>query len=383
MRTVAYLLLDSLCQLRRVKPGNTAIIVRLDAIGDFFMWLQSGAVEIAKHARGEGRHSVILANSAWSDYAKQLGLWDTVVEVDPQRLMRNPWYRIRLLWRIRALGAKMLIQPRAARVFLQEDAIARISGAAICVGNAGTAPNQSSLMRWLGDQAYGRLISVSQSRQMHETERNAQFTFALTGVSATRLQLRELHPVADQERIAVALGAGEEGRVWPPEKLLKLIRHASRRRPSWSIALLGSAAQLRLAREIVSNAGTPVQDQVGKTNLSAFVDAIATSRLTICNDTSAFHIAMALEKDVVCFLGGGHFGWFAPYPGNPSRGHRARVLYVPMDCYWCNWDCKFPRDASGAFACVAAISIESATQAFDSLLTATPDEAQTYFASSN
>ncbi len=64
MRTVAYLLLDSLCQLRRVKPGNTAIIVRLDAIGDFFMWLQSGAVEIAKHARGEGRHSVILANSA-------------------------------------------------------------------------------------------------------------------------------------------------------------------------------------------------------------------------------------------------------------------------------------------------------------------------------
>ena len=107
---------------------------------------------------------------------------------------------------------------------------------------------------------------------------------------------------------------------------------------------------------------------MGKTALLSFVETIAASRLVITNDSAAFHVAMALQKDVICFLGGGHFGWFAPYPPDATRQSRARVLYTELECYWCNWDCKFPRSTNHSFKCVDAIPLEAAMEAANSLL---------------
>jgi ADP-heptose:LPS heptosyltransferase len=100
----------------------------------------------------------------------------------------------------------------------------------------------------------------------------------------------------------------------------------------------------------------------------SFVETIAASRLVITNDSAAYHVAMALQKDVVCFLGGGHFGWFAPYPPSAQRQSRVKVLYCELECYWCNWDCKFPRGMDGAYRCVDAISLEAAMEAVDAVL---------------
>ena len=49
------------------------------------------------------------------------------------------------------------------------------------------------------------------------------------------------------------------------------------------------------------------------------------------------HIAAALRKPMVGILGGGHFGRFYPW-GDPRL---SRVAHVPMECYWCNWSCRY------------------------------------------
>jgi ADP-heptose:LPS heptosyltransferase len=114
--------------------------------------------------------------------------------------------------------------------------------------------------------------------------------------------------------------------------------------------------------------GGGVQNLVGKTALHEFVDAIAAAALVICNDSSAFHIAMALQKRVICILGGGHFGWFAPYPPGHPSSPTARVLSYPMECFWCNWVCKYPRGSGGAFRCVDSIPVRAAIDSLESLL---------------
>lgn len=367
-RLWAFIALDSLCQLIPVRRKNVAVVIRLDAVGDFFIWLQSGAADIAEYARHSGRRSVIVANHAWSDYARLLGLWDEVVDLNPERFMRSPLYRLRVIWKVRKLGAQLLIQPRAARVFLQEDELARTSGAAVRVGNAGTMVNTTSLFQRIGDASYDELIGVNQARDVHETRRNDDFVKGLTGKPSTPFPLNRIHTVSTDKGVAIALGAGQIGRVWPMEKFAELIEYMSNSRSSWPVVVLGAPADTRLAARVQEMVGCPVQNMVGKTTLNEFVDVIAAANLVICNDSSAFHIAMALQKRVVCFLGGGHFGWFAPYPKDHPSSSMARVLSVPMECFWCNWECKYPRGMGGAYRCVDSIPLQAAIDSIESLL---------------
>jgi ADP-heptose:LPS heptosyltransferase len=364
----SFLLLDSLCHLLPVRSCDVAVIVRLDAVGDFFIWMQSGAVDIARYARQSGRRTVLLANSSWADYARRLKLWEEVVAVDPKRLMANPLYRLALLGRVRMLGARMLIQPRAARILLQEDAIARVSGAALRIGSAGTSINTRRMLQKFGDRCYDRLIAVNEQRGVHETLRNAEFVTALTGRPPTAYAFDNAHGASSDCTIAVAVGAGWAGRVWPLEKLAQLISHVRHTRPSWHIVLLGVADDRRLATKLETLVAGGVDNRVGQTALHEFVAAIAAAELVICNDSSAYHIAMALGRKVICFLGGGHFGWFAPYPDFDRKSGRAVVLSFPMECFWCNWNCKYPRAPDGAVLCVESIAVQTAIDSLESLL---------------
>jgi hypothetical protein len=367
LRSFLFVILDSLCFLMPASKRNVALTVRLDAAGDFFIWLQSGAADIARFARESQRRSVLIANRAWADYARYTGLWDEVIDVEPVQLMRKPLYRLRFLRRVRSLGASLLIQPRAARVFLQEDEIARVSGATVSIANAGTFLNADAFRGWLGDRCYVRTIAVSQDRRVHETARNQEFALALTGQCATQFDLSALHPTRVGKIVVVAVGAGQIGRVWPMENYAELIKYLKERDPSIDVVLLGAPADALLAERLEAILPGQVRNEVGKTSLREFVDVIAKSQLVICNDSSAFHIAMSLKKKVLCFLGGGHHGWFAPYPEGFSGASTAKVLSVSMNCFWCDWRCKFPRGSGGAYRCVASIPIALAIESLESL----------------
>lgn len=358
LRICAYLLLDSIARFRPVPRRDVVIVLRLDAIGDFFIWMQSGAVEISRYARQAHGRSVLLASSAWAEYAASTGLWDEVIGVRPAWLMRNPVYRLRFMWRVRGLGTKLLIQPRSARVFLQEDCIARVASTAHRIGNSGTYLNTTPRLMKLGDRFYDRLIDVNRQRDKHEMTRNEEFVFGLTGGNSTRFDFSAPSGEPSDRSIVVVLGAGQAGRVWPLEKLAQLLKQVRCKYPLTRIVVLGTSSDRKAAERLRGLSGIDMEDQVGATGLGEYVAAIAAAKLVICNDTSAYHIAMAFGRRVLCFLGGGHFGWFAPYP--PSYSSNAIVLSATMDCFWCNWECKYPREAGGAFRCVASIPVEAA-----------------------
>ena len=368
LRIGLMLLLDSLCYLLPVTTSNRAVILRLDAVGDFFIWLQSGAVDVARYARQGGRRAVLFANRSWAEYAERLGLWEEVVAVDTGRLMSSPMYRLALLSRIRRLGAQMLIQPRAARILLQEDAISRVSGAALRIGSAGTSINTRRLLRKFGNRYYDKLIAVNERTSVHETLRNAEFVTALTGQPPTAYAFDMAGGEKSDGIVAVAVGAGWDGRVWPLEKLAQLISHIRSTRPSWRIVLLGVAAERHLVTKLMALTGGDFDDRVGRTALHEFVETIAAAELVICNESSAYHIATALGRKVLCFLGGGHFGWFAPYPDSGRQSGNAKVLSFPMECFGCNWNCRYPQAPDGAVLCVESIAVQTAIDALESLL---------------
>ena len=79
------------------------LFIRLDAIGDFVLWLDAGR-EFIRHAREQGQTAILLGDSMLAGWAAQLGLFDEVLAFDRKAFLNNPLYRISLVGRVRRLG---------------------------------------------------------------------------------------------------------------------------------------------------------------------------------------------------------------------------------------------------------------------------------------
>ncbi len=72
--------------------------------------------------------------------------------------------------------------------------------------------------------------------------------------------------------------------------------------------------------------------------LPAFVDLVAKAAVVVTAESSTAHIAAALNKPALILIGGGHYGWFAPW----QRSDRQVWLTNKLPCFDCNWRCCYP-----------------------------------------
>jgi ADP-heptose:LPS heptosyltransferase len=208
----------------------------------------------------------------------------------------------------------------------------------------------------------------------------------------------DLNPVSERWLIGVAPGAGDPRRSWPTARFAAVLDALAQRqgprgmklaarcltaggltetRPSGSLPepgvrsiivfVLGSAGDQALA-EILAGAlgqgfGTGVTARVvdlcGRTTLDQAAALVARLDLLLSNESSLLHIAVAMDRPVVCVLGGGHRGQFFPW-GDPNRH---RYVAVDLDCAGCNWRCKYD-----SFHCIEEVGVpDVAAEAFVAL----------------
>lgn len=366
LRVALLFLTDAWVSMLPRKHGNAALVIRLDAIGDFVVWLQSGAADIAVELRRTHPRVILLANAAWAPLATELNVWDEVVAIDPGRFVTNLNYRIRTIAMVRALGFNTAVQPRAARMFLLDDALVRTCGALVRVGSAALAANMSATLRSLGDRGYTKIISVPLALTEHESARGTAFARAFCQSSGAVVSTKQLSslpkpPLFPNERfIVVAVGAGSSGRQWPIEKFAALLTELSAAHGLLCV-LVGTAAEQLLASQLKQLTNAPIADLCGRLTLAQSVRLIEQGELLIANESGPMHIGVWCGTPVVGLVGGGHFGWFAPYPPQFPHGAPLRVAHQPMPCFRCNWHCKFDVPVGQAFPCVRDIEVNLVT----------------------
>ena len=91
------------------------------------------------------------------------------------------------------------------------------------------------------------------------------------------------------------------------------------------------------------------------------IEALAGSTAVLTSETATAHLAAALDLPMVCLLGGGHYGCFAPW----SRSERQIWLSHPMDCYDCRWECIHPQPY-----CITKISANGIVDALRRVISA-------------
>lgn len=370
-----FYLLDSIYLLflpAKSQNSKTVLVVRLDHIGDFILWMPAAKELRTLYPATEWR-LILLANQTWADIVRELNIFDDVLPIDRQRLFMNPVYRFRALCQSRRAGAHVAIQPTYSRDILRDDALIRASGAEQRIASLGDCSNTMPWLKSLADRTYTRLVSAT-AKPIHELERNAEFVAGLGGVN--KLDLPSL-PVSTTllpsilEGIVYFIlfpGASWAGKQWPTTRFAELAARIGQH-TGWACVICGGVADVVTAQKIQTLVAPPVINLAGKTDVRELLATLARSRLVITNDTSAAHMSPAVGTPTVCILGGGHYGRFLPYSLTDDLPNMA-VVNKPMECYNCNWRCIYPVDPGDALPCVAQISVEAVWQAVCKLLPA-------------
>ena len=346
--------------LPRGRETNDVMIVRLDAIGDFVLWLDAAKELRRLHP---GRRLVLVGNAIWAGLASRMDYWDEVVPVHLSRFTRLSVYRLRVLASVRRRGFVRAVQPTYSRVSIVGDVLIRASRARERVGSAGDLSNMTPDEKRASDRIYTELVPARPGAMM-EISRNAEFVSGLARAPVAPAcpeipRLGEL-PAAlrvDGPYLVLFPGASAALRQWPAERFAETANRLAANTPMTTV-LCGSDGERALCAEVAGRLSGPWIDLSGRTALWEFVEIVRGARFLLGNETSAVHVAAAVRTPAVCILGGGHYGRFMPYGDLVDGRHAPAAVIHSMACFGCNWICTQPHRAGGPVPCITGIAVD-------------------------
>ena len=288
--------------------------------------------------------------------------WDEVWPLNTSRLVTKPLYRWKILSKIRGANFKIAIQPTYSRVFMQGDSIVKASMASYRIGSIGDKSNISINDKKVSDLWYTHLLPSSQEPMM-EIARNAEFISLLANkkfpISLPRwpnsIKLTSEFKI-EGAYVVIFPGASWVGKRWQPESFIEICSYLNNKY-GLSIVICGGNDEREIGATILSKIFAPGRNLCGKTTLPELMSVIRGARLLISNDTSAIHIASAVEVQGICIVGGGHYGRFLPYPQEAS-GVKPIIATFKMPCFNCNWICSVGYSGFGPVPCVSNVQID-------------------------
>jgi len=366
--TDKYWLIDFLP--KRKSGDHALLLVRLDLIGDFIIWLD--AAKELKKLYPEKR-IVLYANKAWAPLAEQLTYWDEVVSVDMARLRSDDIYRLQVLCGIHVRGFEIAIQPTYSREYVS-DLVVRASNARQRIGHLGDTNNISPENKAITDAWYTQLVPQVILPEV-ELNINAELIRVL-GNKDFKSRLPQLNiPVElpaefkiEPEYCVLVPGASWGPKMWPVINFAELAAKISQS-TGLKIVLCGTQSEISICNQVSELSGIEMINLSGQTTLVQMIEIIRRASLVVANDSASIHIAAATRTRSVCILGGGHFGRFLPYQPELNESDRPLPIAVfqPMDCYGCRWRCQYPLTQYEVVPCISGIEVVQVMKVCDSI----------------
>ncbi|HTS55062.1 MAG TPA: glycosyltransferase family 9 protein [Burkholderiales bacterium] len=377
-KRVASVVLDGLIHLvpagARGGAKSRLLVIKLDALGDFILWLP--VARALRKAFPPSSHEItLLGNQAWTDLAAKIGVFDRIRPVNRDRLRNDLVYRYGLMLETRRAGFTQAVQCQLSREFFLGDAIVRTCGAPLRVGPRGDSAVSTPRQLRISDHWYDRLLDTLPPTSA-ELKRNADFLQKLTGATveepfpSLRADWFEASPQRkfSGKYFVVAPGASIPGKMWPAERYAEICRRIVGQL-GWEGVICGDATQTQLAQQICERTSTGISDLTGRTTIAELCALVSRASLYVGNDTGPAHMAVAFGVPAVVVMGGGHFGRFFPYGVSGERGApKAAVVNRPMDCYGCDWHCRYVDVIDHVAPCLDGVAVESVWQAIRSVL---------------
>jgi ADP-heptose:LPS heptosyltransferase len=294
---------------------NTVLILRTDNIGDYilfrnFLKILRGAPEYVD------KKIILVGNENWRDLAEHFDKneVDEFFWVNRKKFYQSKIYKIWIVIQLRKIRAYKIINTVHSRSLFEQD-LASFSGAherISCKGDEITLSFESQ-----NSIEFDALIP-SLSYGDFEFFRNKYFFEGLLkttiDIKATKFEVDK--KVLKTNQIIIFPGAAQVFRQWSPISFSSVISALHNFDKNLTFIILGNKDDVEIGNKIIENNenNENIKNLCGDTSLVDVVNILSESRLLISNETSAVHIAAALDLSTICMSNGNHFGRFNPYP---------------------------------------------------------------------
>lgn len=363
LRILGNLLLDEVAAFGARGPRSRVALIKLDAIGDFILWLNAAEALSRKYGPG---NIILITSQSTAELASTFPFWSTVFPVDTKRFVGERSYRSRTIRKISRMRFDVAIHCSLSRIFDTGDAVVRATRARRRIGSVGDLWNISRFKKRITDRWYTELLPAVDGQQ-HEALRHEEFLRAL-GLPDYRACVYNIAEPATglRERIGrggryfvVFPGASWIGRQWEKEKFVELVDRLQEL-TGIECVLAGGETDRALCASIANSCRKcdEVVDLAGNTSLASFLELVRGAAFLVGNETSCVHAAAAVRTPAVCILGGGHFGRFVPYEGFDHGIRQLVARSQDASCFHCNWTCTRGYSGSGPVPCLSAIGVD-------------------------
>lgn len=341
MVSVVDMLILRLRNRKKVLQDNRLILVRLDAIGDFVMWLH--AAKVFREANFD--KVVLICNQVCRDIAVNTGYFDEVIGIDYAKLRHTS--QIKYRWSMHRV-LKPIEGKRAIQCTYSKEIFSDMVMSAVTAEEKITMDSpRTTAARWtyrLTSKIYQRIIKTPKEF-IHEIRRNAVFTGQVLGkdIKSGVPVLQEVESakknVPQEDYYLLFLGASEPERMWPVERFAQIAEmlFCDERYTKLKCCIGGSIQERYLYERFCREYGRDnVIDKVGKTTLPELIEIIRKAEFIITNDTGAVHIAAAVNTQAICIWGPWEYGRFLPYDVERIEDKKLPIVcYHEMDCGNC------------------------------------------------
>lgn len=355
------LIVDHLFYTHSSFSCNKVALIKLDAIGDFLIWLNA-AKSLSEHF---GKENIILiANECNSELAKGLPFFGGAYFVDINKFTHSLNYRIKTIKDVGRMNIGTALHCTYSRVFDVGDAIVRATGATHRIGSIGNFSNISIFEKSISDRWYTNLIPASKGIK-HEASRHEEFLKGI-GLQEYVANIYHMPKISNHPNIypnenyyVVFPGASWIGRQWEKEKYVDLINRLTQIHAGQCV-LCGGKDEIQLCDWIKSNCKHQenILNHAGKTSFPDFLEVVRNANFLVGNESSCIHAAAVVRTPAICILGGGHFGRFLPYNGF-NTDTKIKIAFQEMECFHCNWKCTRKHSRTGPMPCIEMVSVET------------------------
>lgn len=371
--------------LRNTEKNNKVLIIKVDAIGDFIIWLDS-----AKEFKGlfPGKKLTLMCSAPCVEIAQATGFFDEIITLNIRKFEGDNSYKREMLLKLKSLSFDVLIQTAYSRtVHMDMIAAAIPAGEKVGLVSDETRTNLSRYIAQKGnkkrlDAIYDRLIPVTDQWLM-EVKRNGELIRGLgkidflTGMPV--LNKYDVRPeiIPKVEYYIIFPGASTPKKMWDIKNFASVADYVYEK-TGWSAYVCGSREEQYLYEKLVEykKENTPVSDYLGKTSLMELAEVIRNAKLVISNDTSGIHFAAAVNTPSVCILGEYNYGRFLPYDYDRKYEKDLSPMIIcnaDMPCKRCavgkmTSECNTCMAVTGRYLCVDKVSVEMVIEAVEKII---------------
>jgi len=319
------------------------IIVKLDALGDFFLWIDAGNALIDKWLSDQIDVTLVCNKTNLSVASKYISNSSKVslIGINSLEELKNV---------VSGVHYDYLYQCAYNNTKYIDEAVKIIS-----------ATEKVSMK---GSKKIYSLVMSCIDEWTHEYIKNMEFASLILDEEIEFT--KHIRTVQKQDFFIAAPFSSSSKKSYSMEKMTKVIGYVLKS-ANLKCVVIGSSSDYNDAEKMIYciNSNNCI-NMTGKTNVLEYIDMISRSAFVIGNDSSCIHIASFFGVPSICIAGGQHWGRFVPYDNRLGDYFIfPRVVNHEMKCYHCSLDrknkslrCNLNHFGAKRFPCIENISVD-------------------------